>query len=62
MPVDQFDTNFNSLSPPEFILTLSNFADALLVHEFFKDNWPEWLTHPKELKGKVATYTEAVNA
>ena len=62
MPVAQFDTNFGHLSPSEFIVTVGNFADSLLNHHFFKDNWPDFLTHPTELKEQLGTYNESVMA
>jgi hypothetical protein len=62
MPVKQPDTNWSDLSPAEFIAFLSIFADLLLGHHFFKDNWPTYLTHPLKLKEQLKAYEEAENA
>jgi len=62
MPVAQFDTNFRHLRPSEFMITLGNFADSLLSHPFFKDNWPDFVTHPTKLKEQLSSYHKAVKA
>lgn len=62
MPVAQFDTNFGHLGPSEFIVTVGNFADCLLTHPFFKDNWPDFVTHPIVLKEQLSSYHEALKA
>jgi hypothetical protein len=62
MPVDEFDTSLHHLSPAEFIITGGNFADSLLNHGYFKDNWVDFVTHPLQLKEKLAAYNEAVKA
>jgi hypothetical protein len=62
MPVEQFDTSFGSLSHSEFIVTVGNFADHLLAHPFFKENWPSFLTHPLQLKEQLNAYNESVEA
>ena len=62
MPLIQADTNWGDLGPPEFIGTLSIFADLLIGHHFFKDNWPTYLTHPLQLKEELKAYGEAEKA
>jgi hypothetical protein len=62
MPVNQFDTSYADYGPAEFILTLRIFADLLLGHHFFKDNWPSYITHPTVLKEQLNLYAKANEA
>ncbi len=62
MPFNPFDYNFASLSHSVFILMATGFADCLLTHSFFKDNWPDYLPHPLVLKEQLNTYHLAVAA
>ena len=62
MPVDQLDTHFVDLSPLEYIVILGTFADLLIAHPFFRDNWPSYLTHPLQLKDDLKAYGEAADA
>ncbi len=59
MSVNQLGTNLSDLSHSEFVLVVGDFANRLLVHSFFKNNWPDYITHPLKLKEQLAAYHEA---
>ena len=52
----ELDTNLSKLAPEEYVLVGCTFADLLLIHFFFKDNWPSYLTHPTVLKQQLQAY------
>lgn len=63
MSIDYFDTAYlNHLGPSDFIVTVGNFADSLLAHPFFRDNWVDFVTHPMQLKDLLVVYKDAVTA
>ena len=55
----EFDLNFSDLTPEEYFIVLGTFADLLLIHFFFKDNWPGYLTHPTVLKQQAQAFLMA---
>ncbi|GFO60105.1 hypothetical protein GMST_24300 [Geomonas silvestris] len=62
MPIPEayaiFEPNLRKLPYPEFYLVLSDSADALEVHHFFKDNWESYVPNFLNLRGHVTKMKE----
>jgi hypothetical protein len=55
---DILDPNLRRQSHAEFNSTLVDFADALEVHPFWKDNWVEWVAGAPQFRTHVAHLKE----